>query len=453
MQVSKIKDRLQGGLDGMRGDGLRAKAMRGSGWVFVSFCTQQVLRLATNLILTRLLFPEAFGLMALAQVFMQGLKMLSDIGVGHSVVQNEKGGDPDFLSTAWTLQVFRGFMLSVVMALIAYPVSKFYDEPILFSVLIVIGLATFIQAFQSIGLAVANRSMVLGRVVAVDLISYVIGIVVIIIWALVDPTVWALVAGGVFAAISRVIISHSMLGSVSNRFRFNREYAGKIMHYGKWIFFSTAMTYIGGRGIMLVQGVFVPIETLGLISIAGALALMARQFTQKLGTTVFFPVFAEIHRDRPHEVLPKLKETRLKLFWCTLPIYVLLILFGVPLIGLMYDDRYAQAGGFLVILSVAGALSSMRIPFGMSLLAVGDSYGHAYVNFIAALVNITGVIIGYTLGGVNGMLIAGVVAQVVVYPIEAWRLQRHKLWLPVLDVLMGVLYLGLGVISYVITIH
>ncbi len=42
---------------------------------------QQFLRLASNLILTRLMFPEAFGLMALIQTFMVGLQMFSDIGI------------------------------------------------------------------------------------------------------------------------------------------------------------------------------------------------------------------------------------------------------------------------------------------------------------------------------------------------------------------------------------
>ncbi|MFG0298526.1 MAG: polysaccharide biosynthesis protein, partial [Phycisphaerales bacterium JB047] len=54
----------------MRGDGLRARALRGSGWTLGGFGASQVLRLVSNLILTRLLFPEAFGLMSLATVFM-----------------------------------------------------------------------------------------------------------------------------------------------------------------------------------------------------------------------------------------------------------------------------------------------------------------------------------------------------------------------------------------------
>ena len=95
----------------LSGDGLRAKAMRGSAMTIISFGGQNVLRLGSNLILTRLLFPEAFGLMALVQVFMGGLQMFSDLGIQASIIQNSRGDDPDFLNTAWTIQVIRGTCL------------------------------------------------------------------------------------------------------------------------------------------------------------------------------------------------------------------------------------------------------------------------------------------------------------------------------------------------------
>ena len=67
--------------------------------------------LASNLILTRLLFPEAFGLMALGSVVLVGLQMFSDAGIGPSIAQSPRGDDPEFLDTAWTAQVLRGVIL------------------------------------------------------------------------------------------------------------------------------------------------------------------------------------------------------------------------------------------------------------------------------------------------------------------------------------------------------
>jgi hypothetical protein len=67
----------------------------------------QALRLLSNLILTRLLFPEAFGLMAIVTAVMTGLQLFSDLGVGPSVIQNESGEEADSRSGVAPLEVAR----------------------------------------------------------------------------------------------------------------------------------------------------------------------------------------------------------------------------------------------------------------------------------------------------------------------------------------------------------
>ena len=87
---------------------LFARVMRGSVLTAGSYAIAQGLRLVSNLILTRLLFPEAFGLMALVSVFLVGLAMFSDVGIGPAISQSKRGDDVGFLNTAWSIQVLRG---------------------------------------------------------------------------------------------------------------------------------------------------------------------------------------------------------------------------------------------------------------------------------------------------------------------------------------------------------
>ena len=108
-----------------RAASLRKLALRGVIWTTAGFGCGQVLRLAGNLILTRLLVPELFGLMTLAQTAITGLSMFSDIGTSANVVRHPRGEDPKFLNTAWTLQVIRGFWLWLGMALLAVPLARF----------------------------------------------------------------------------------------------------------------------------------------------------------------------------------------------------------------------------------------------------------------------------------------------------------------------------------------
>ena len=108
---------------------LRARVIRGSAWSIIYAGLNQALRLGSNLVLTRLLAPEIYGLMALVSAVSQGLRMFSDIGIGPSIVQSGRGDEPAFVNTAWTLQVLRGLFLWLCAGLIAWPASLVFDKP------------------------------------------------------------------------------------------------------------------------------------------------------------------------------------------------------------------------------------------------------------------------------------------------------------------------------------
>ena len=78
---------------------LRQLVFKASTWTLAGYGVNQALRLGGNLILTRLLFPEAFGLMAIGMTVIYGVGMFADTGIT-PIVQNAQGNHPDFLNTA-----------------------------------------------------------------------------------------------------------------------------------------------------------------------------------------------------------------------------------------------------------------------------------------------------------------------------------------------------------------
>jgi len=104
-------------------------AIKGAIWTIASYGSSQLIRFASNLILTRLLLPELFGLVGLAYVFITGINLFSDIGLGPSIVQNKRGDDPQFLNTAWTMQVIRSLFIWICLLIITKPISDFYEDP------------------------------------------------------------------------------------------------------------------------------------------------------------------------------------------------------------------------------------------------------------------------------------------------------------------------------------
>ena len=83
----------------------RYELASGALWNMGGFGAGQFLRLLSNIILTRLLVQEAFGIMALTMVMITSVAMLSDLGIRASVIQNPDAEDRDFLDTAWTINM------------------------------------------------------------------------------------------------------------------------------------------------------------------------------------------------------------------------------------------------------------------------------------------------------------------------------------------------------------
>jgi O-antigen/teichoic acid export membrane protein len=83
---------------------LRARIFKAGAWTLGSYLTELVTRLITNVIMTRLLFPEAFGQVAASTSIIIGLTLVSDFGVRALIIQSARGDHDDFLRSVWVFQ-------------------------------------------------------------------------------------------------------------------------------------------------------------------------------------------------------------------------------------------------------------------------------------------------------------------------------------------------------------
>ena len=77
----------------------------------LGFGASHCLRLGFNLVITRILYPELFGLISLVYTIVSGLTFFCDVGITPAAVRDPRGGDRDFLNTAWTMQIVRGLAI------------------------------------------------------------------------------------------------------------------------------------------------------------------------------------------------------------------------------------------------------------------------------------------------------------------------------------------------------
>jgi O-antigen/teichoic acid export membrane protein len=414
---------MGGLLQELRGGRLMARVFRSTSWILLGYGGSQGLRLASNLILTRLLFPEAFGLMALISLVTVGLMLFSDVGIAPSIAQSKRGDDPDFLNTAWSIQVVRGVCLWAIATGLAYPFSVFYDAPELASYLPVAALALLIGGFNPTRIETAHRHLLMGRLTVLDLTSQLIGLLVMVALAWWWQSVWALVLGGVVAPLTKLVLTWIFLPGPANRFRWEPAAVRELVTFGKWIFLSTAFWFFASQGDRAVLGKFLSLDSLGVYNIAFFLASFALQLGMAVSSRVMIPVY----RDAKHEV-GKIAKLRAGLSAVTLGLLLMMAFAGPWLVGVLYDPRYALGGAIVTLLAVAQIPQAIGMSYDQSALAAGDSRRFFVVTAARAILQISCLIVGVNLFGLVGAIVGMGIAHLLTHPVVVWLARKHDAW-------------------------
>jgi O-antigen/teichoic acid export membrane protein len=416
---------------------MESRTTNASIWTIAGFGSSQLLRLFSNLILTRLLLPEAFGLMAIVTVVRSGVYMCSEIGLKVNIIRHERGEDPDILNTAWTMQVIRGVILWVIIAFIAwgltlfnqwgwFPEESVYSDQQLPALLLATGVVAIITGFESSKSWLAQRNLLLGRLTLLDLFSQAFGLVVMVWGAWVYESVWALVAGSIVSAGSKTVLSHVFLVGAKNYFYLNKKIVIEFLHFGKWLFLSAIITFFALSGDRLILGGVLTAEELGFYTVAYFLAISLKGLVSRLITNVWYPLLSQRNRENKELLIGTYYQIRLKLD----PIVYLLtgVLFATAplIIEVLYDDRYRDAGWMLQILAIS--IIPATFSLGNALLL---SMGHPKVGTIAVAIRAAALFImvpmGFEYFGMEGAIWAIAVNPLFEIVVILWFFSKYRL--------------------------
>lgn len=418
-------------------------AFRGAVWTVVGYGMSQGLRLVSNLILTRLLVPEMFGLMAVANTFIVGLQLFSDIGINASIIQNKRGDDPDFLNTAWTIQIIRGFVLWLFCLAITWPVAHFYQTPQLVWIIPILGLNSIIGGFASTSVYTLNRQVAVDKLTILSIGVQIFSLIIMNVWAWFNPTIWSLVIGSLAGEVLRMVLTYRLIPKYSNHFTWDRDAVTEIFSYGKWIFVSTLTSFLGSQTDKLILAKLLSFHFLGIYNVAITLAAVPQQIIESVSWKVIFPVISQ-QADLPRSTLrAKILQKRRLILVTAIPLLALLASFGDVIISVLYDTRYHEAGWMLSILAIGTWLFLLTTTGTPVLLAIGKPLYSAYGNLLKICYMVIGLPLGVYFLGDLGAIIVIAANDCCFYGVVSYGLWREKLSLSGQDLQISLMMLGL----------
>lgn len=396
------------------GDRFSVRILRAAGWTMSGYLGVQILRIASSLILTRLLVPEMFGLMAVATMVQVAVAMLSDLGIRPAAIQSRMGDRQAYLDTAWTLQIVHGLTIWVVCVGVAFaitaanarglfPKGSVYTEPVLPAVIVATCFCTVIAGFQSTKVISAYRELALAQITKIEVIAQIVSLGIAIILAVTTGSVWSFVVAILSASAVTTGLSFLLLPGPGNRLRLEPAAVRDLVRFGKWVLLSSTFTVLAANGDRILLAGWISPRELGLYILAFNLILMLEGAGNRLFSSVAIPALSKIHRDQPDRLPITFSKLRL-------PFDLLFVIAagatfaaGDVVVNVLYDQRYEAAGQMLKILSFSLLISRFGVLSNVY-LAIGKPRYLTILNFVRSVSIFILLPLGHYLYGLEGAL-------------------------------------------------
>ncbi len=395
-------------------------------WSTGSFAISQMLRLITNVILAWLLVPELLGTMLLINTLRTGAELISDVGIGQSIVNHKRGNEPVFYHTAWTMQIIRGPLLFGVALAATLPLSDVYDEPQLATLLPIAAIIFLISGFRSPAKARLQKGLAVRKIAYYEMGVALFSMVTHISLALYSPTIWALIGALLITSTFSTIVSFFLIDWRDHKLRFEREAFGQIFHFGKWIFLNSLVFFIAMNFDRLYLAEAIPFALLGVYAIARTFSETTTTLFLRVANMIVFPKISatDLRGAKLREMIRPLRVAMVGLIATALA-------FGITIadqfIILAYDDRYIDAATFLPIMLVGSWFAILASMGEAMMMGIGKPSAMTFANFMKIVMVILAVPAALTQYGLLATIAVFALADAFRYVVLSLSMYREKL--------------------------
>jgi teichuronic acid exporter len=387
--------------------------IRGVAWTGSVKWVTQIAAWVATLAVARLLSPEDFGLVGMAAVYLGLLTMLSEAGLGTTVIaMRELRGEA--LAQMHTLATIVGVVGFLVSNVVAGPLAAFFETPALRAVVIALSANFFIISLRTVPLAMLQRQLRFGRVALIDGVNSIVTATTSVTLAFMGFRYWALVIAALAGSVTATVLA---LASRPTPFR--RPQADELrgaLWVSRDIVVASVAWYVFQNADFFVAGKLLGAAALGAYTFAWNLAYSIVEKVTGLVTSVTSPIFSAAKHDA---LLLKRYLTHITgaLSLALLPATVGLALVAADLIAIV-GDKWRPAIMPLRLLVLYAGVRSLTPILSQALTITGDTRYAMKRSLVAAII----LPIAFAIGsqwGITGIASAWILghAPVVLFPL------------------------------------
>lgn len=344
--------------------GKPGQTVKASAWVVAGKFFARLFDLVLLLILSHILSPTDFGLIALA---------MAPIFIGEAVLELplvqallRVNNPPDAMyDTAFTLSVMRGVVLGALFIGLSWPLSKFYSEPRLTLLICALAVAPILRGTRSPRLVIYMKKMDFRREFALDIFGKSTAFIIATTLAITTKSYWAIAAATIISPLAMNILSY-FLAPYKPRFTLSewKHFADMI----GWNSLSQIIAAINWQLDRLLLGRFVPQANLGRYALANDLIAIPNQ---AVIAPLSRPLMANFTLAKTKiDLVDSYCLTLSAIFLLLAPVLLTLSLLAEPLVLVILGEKWlsaAQIIQWLAAISIFTLPGAALAPLALSL--------------------------------------------------------------------------------------
>lgn len=393
--------------------GMKSRLAKGTAYLAGAKFLGLSMGLISTIVLARFLSPSDFGLVAIATAFVMIFARVSELSLSQALIQIDNPTS-DHFNTAWTLSVMRSIVLGGIIAAVAYPISKIYDDLRLINILLMFGLSSLIGGVSNPKMIVFLRNLDFKQAAYVSLAEKFTGFITGVTIAIVFRSYWALVAGIVISQITHTLTTYVL---IQYRPRWSLKGFNDLFGFSVWMSLGSWVQALGQRSDTMILGYLISSSQLGQLSLGRRIVYMASHELISPLLQVVFPAFSRVNKD-PSRLRAVYLKAIATITSVAFPIAAGLAVVAEPLVGLALGEKWIPVVPIMQILCVIALINSMQFvqPVAMAVGNTKSLFGRDVRVFLIRLpLLILGIFVGQNMGigYLYGALIGSALAAVI----------------------------------------
>lgn len=388
----------------------------GSSQAVVALC-----QIVSVIVLSRLLTPSDFGIVAMSWPVIGLLSIFQDFGLTQATVQRPGITREDVNFLFWLNVGISGVVALAIFAT-APLAAAFYSEPKIAALLMAMSCLVLIQGLGAQHTALLNRRMRFPALSAMEVTGALGGLATSVTWALLSPSYWALFGGSLVTVLLPVIIAWTLSGwrpGLPHR----AEGARALVNFGAGLTGFNLSNFVARNADNVLIGRFLGGAPLGLYDRAYKLMLMPlRQATNPLAR-VMVPTLSRLSDDPARYRQAYLTVVPLLLI-ALVPGIAALIIVAPTFIPFLLGPEWQESALIFSALGFAGLLQPLNNPAGWLFISQGRSRDFMIWGVVTAATSVAAFVIGLPYG-VYGVAVCYTISEYLRTPFLWWFIGRR----------------------------